>query len=289
MSASGRKPAPETPPEVALRTIAASCRADLSKYRNIVLQSRRPIGIHQARVALRRLRAAFSVFRSAVDNPEVRALSAEAKWLAGECGPARDLHVFLTESVTGVPPVVKRVGARLAASHLERARAALGSARYEAFDQRLAAFAAEPASMDDKGALRLDEFGRHVLDTRHSKVVRRGRLLDKLSEEQLHRLRIGIKKLRYAATYLSPAFASPVAKPYIEATVRLQGALGALNDRATAARMLADIATASRPSEDTASALKVLARQASSGEKRRRRKLERTWKEFRKVERFWRA
>jgi len=269
--------------------IAVSCRADLAKYRDIVLQSRRPIGIHQARVALRRLRAAFSVFRPAVDNPEVRALSAEAKWLAGECGPARDLHVFLTESVVDVPPVVKRVGARLAASHLERARAALGSARYEAFDQRLAAFAAEPASTDGRGALRLDEFGRHVLDGRHAKVVRRGRLLDKLSEEQLHRLRIGIKKLRYAATYLSPAFASPVAKPYIEATVRLQGALGALNDRATAARMLADIATASRPSEDTALPLKVLARQAASGEKRRRRKLERTWKEFRKVERFWRA
>lgn len=289
MSVSGRKLAPDTPPEAALRTIAASCRADLSKYRDIVLQSRRPIGIHQARVALRRLRAAFSVFRPAVDYAEVRALSAEAKWLAGECGPARDLHVFLTESVTGVPPVVKRVGARLATSHLERARAALGSARYEAFDQRLGAFAVQPVSTEIRGEVRLDEFGRHVLDTRHAKVVRRGRLLDKLSEEQLHRLRIDIKKLRYAATYLSPAFASPVAKPYIEATVRLQGALGALNDRATAARMLADIATASRPSEDTASALKVLARQAASGEKRRRRKLERAWKEFRKVERFWRA
>jgi CHAD domain-containing protein len=289
MSASRRIVAPETPPDVALRTIAASCRADLSKYRDIVLQSRRPIGIHQARVALRRLRAAFSVFRPAVDNPEVRALSAEAKWLAGECGPARDLQVFLTESVTDVPPAVKRVGARLAASHLERARAALGSARYEAFDQRLAAFAAERVPAEVPGELRLDEFGRHVLDTRHAKVVRRGRLLDKLSEEQLHRLRIGIKKLRYAATYLSPAFASPAAKPYIEATVRLQGALGALNDRATAARMLADIATASRPSEDTALPLKVLARQAASGEKRRRRKLERAWKEFRKVERFWRA
>jgi CHAD domain-containing protein len=288
MSASGRKPAAETAPDAALRTIAASCRADLAKYRDIVLQSRRPIGIHQARVALRRLRAAFSVFRPAVDSPEVRALSAEAKWLAGECGPARDLHVFLTESVTDVPPVVKRVGARLAASHLERARAALGSARYQAFDQRLAAFAA-PVSTDAAGALRLDEFGRHVLDTRHGKAIRRGRLLDKLSEEKLHRLRIGIKKLRYAATYLSPAFASPLAKPYIEATVRLQGALGALNDRATAARMLADIATASRPSEDTAPSLKVLARQAASGEKRRRRKLERAWKEFRQVERFWRA
>lgn len=289
MSDSGQKLTPETSPEVALRIIAASCRTDLAKYRDIVLKSRRPVGIHQARVALRRLRAAFAVFRPAVDTPEVRALSAEAKWLAGECGPARDLHVFLTESVTDVPPVVKRIGARLAASHLERARAALGSARYEAFDQRLSAFAAQRPPAEIRGELRLDEFGRHVLDSRHAKVVRRGRLFARLSEEQLHQLRIGIKKLRYAATYLTPAFASPAAKPYIEATVRLQGALGALNDRATAARMLADIATASRPSEDTALPLQLLAKQAAGGEKRRRRKLERAWKEFRKVERFWRA
>ena len=254
MSASGHKLTPETPPEAALRAIAASCRADLAKYRDIVLQSRRPIGIHQARVALRRLRAAFSVFRPAVDSPEVRALSAEAKWLAGECGPARDLHVFLTESVTDVPPVVKRVGARLAASHL---RARPGRPRQRPLRSLRSAarrLRRRTGSGEVRGGLRLDEFGRHVLDARHAKVVRRGRLLDKLSEEQLHRLRIGIKKLRYAATYLSPAFASPAAKPYIEATVRLQGALGALNDRATAARMLADIATASRPSEDTAAA-----------------------------------
>lgn len=324
MATPGSRPTPDTPPEVALRMIAASCRADLSKNRTIVLQSRRPVGIHQARVALRRLRAAFSVFRPAVDGPAVRALSAEAKWLAGECGPARDLHVFLTESVTDVPLVVKRVAARVAASHLQRARAALGSARYVAFDQKLAAFAAgeppfdqapepapaplpepapepeaasEPASdaapkptpKPSAEAGRLVAFGRAVLDTRHNKVVRRGRAFDQLGEEKLHRLRIGIKKLRYAATYLRPAFASPAAKPYIEATVRLQGALGALNDRATAARMLADIATAARPTEDTAAPLKVLAKQAASGEKRRRRKLERAWKEFRKVERFWRA
>ena len=268
MATPGSQPTPDTPPEVALRMIAASCRADLSKNRMIVLQSRRPVGIHQARVALRRLRAAFSVFRPAVDGPAVRALSAEAKWLAGECGPARDLHVFLTESVTDVPPIVKRVAARVAASHLQRARAALSSARYTEFDQRLAAFAAgeapfdqapepapepvldaEPASepapdpapttaptpKPSSDAGRLAEFGRAVLDTRHNKVVRRGRAFDQLGEEKLHRLRIGIKKLRYAATYLRPAFASPAAKPYIEATVRLQGALGALNDRATAA------------------------------------------------------
>ncbi len=289
MSARAKKPNAETPPDVALRLIAASCRSDLSRNRTIVLTSKRPIGIHQARVALRRLRAAFSVFRPAVDGPDVRSLSAEARWLAAECGPARDLHVFLTESVTDVPPVVKRVAARVAEVHLERARAALASARYDEFDRKLAAFAAGPAAAGAAGALRLDEFGHAVLERRHEKVVRRGRLMDQMDEEQLHDLRIAFKKLRYAATYLSPAFASPAAKPYIEATTRLQGALGALNDRATAAAMLADIAMAARPNEDTAAPLKALARQAMSGEKRRRRKLERAWKEFRKAECFWRA
>lgn len=283
MAASDAGPTPDTAPAVALRLIVAACRVDLAKYRAITLQSRRAIGIHQTRVALRRLRAAFTIFRPAVGGPRVRSLSAEAKWLAGECAPARDLHVFLTESVEQVPPPVKRIATRLAAAHLQRARAALSGARYAAFDRDLAAFAAERHA----AVGRLDEFGRRVLESRHAKVLRRGRALGKLDEERLHRLRIAIKKLRYAATYLAPAFASADAKPYIDATVRLQGALGALNDRAAARQMLADLATAARPTEDIARPLKVLARQAASGEKRRRRRLERAWKEFRKAGRFW--
>src|SRR5512143_3119202 len=106
--------APTTAPDVALRHIVADCHADLVKYRAVVLAGRRPVGIHQTRVALRRLRAAFGLFRHAVDGPVVRALSAEAKWLAGECAAARDLHVFFTETVSDVPPILKRVGRRLA-------------------------------------------------------------------------------------------------------------------------------------------------------------------------------
>jgi CHAD domain-containing protein len=289
MAALDTGPTPDTAPDVALRLIVAGCHADLAKYRAIVLKSRRPIGIHQTRVALRRLRAAFSVFRHAVDGAScgstVRALSAEAKWLAGECAAARDLHVFLTETVEDVPPVVRRIANRLAAAHLQRARAALSGARFAAFDRQLAQFATQtPTAM----AGRLDEFGRSVLDARHHKVLRRGHGISKLDDERLHRLRIAIKKLRYAASFLQPAFASTRAKPYIEATVRLQGALGALNDRAMAAQMLVDLATAARPTEDVGRPLKALAQQAASGDKRRRRKLERAWKEFRKAGRFWR-
>lgn len=287
------KLAPDTVPDAALRQIVAECRADLLKYRAIVLASRRPIGIHQTRVALRRLRAAFGVFRDAaqgeIGRRELQALSAEAKWVAGECAPARDLHVFLTETAGDVPPVVTKVARRLAKSHLERARTALAGARFAMFDAALSAYAAQDPS---PGEDRLDAFGRNVLDKRAAQVAKRAHKLASLDGERLHRLRIAIKKLRYAATFLKPAFAvrpfdSRAVKAYIEATVRLQGALGTLNDRAVAGRMMADIAVAARPTEDVAKPLAKLAKRAKSGEKHRRHRLERAWKAFRKVERFW--
>lgn len=244
---------PDTAPERALRHIVALCRDDLLKYRAIVLKSRRPIGIHQVRVALRRLRAAFGLFRNAAGSAsarrEIEALAAEAKWFAGECAPARDLHVFLTETVDDVPAAVRRVANRLAKLHLERARAALSGARFGIFDTTLASFIEH---MPADAAGRLDDFGRIALEERADKVAARGRKLASLDGKRLHKLRIAIKKLRYAATFLRPAFSSPpfdsrAAKPYIEATVRLQGALGTLNDREVAAQMLADIARAPVP------------------------------------------
>lgn len=276
--------APSTSPDVALRHIVAKCHADLVKYRTMVLANRRPEGIHQTRVALRRLRAAFGLFRHAIDGPVMRALSAEAKWLAGECGPARDLHVFLTEIADEVSPLVRRVARRLADSHLQRARAALSGARFDAFDRQLHAFLdLSPAHPTD----RLDAFARNALKARHDKVLRRGRKLETLSVKRLHQLRIAMKKLRYAAEFLQPAFARPAAKSYIEATARLQGALGILNDRAVAHEVLADLAIAARPNEDVAPELKRLAKRADGGNKRLRHKLAAAWKTFRKVEPFW--
>jgi CHAD domain-containing protein len=285
--------APDTPPDTALRQIVAECHADLLKYRAVVLAGRRAIGIHQTRVALRRMRAVLGLFRDAVDGPTegriVRALAAEAKWLAGECGPARDLHVFLTETAEEVPLEVKRIAGRLARLHFDRARTALSGARYNSFDGQLTAFVQTAPTAPSGEFGRLEDFGRALLARRHAKVGRRGQHFRSLDDEELHGLRIAIKKLRYAASFLRPAFASEGAKAYIEATVRLQGALGAMNDRAVAGQMLDDIAVAARPSENVELPLRQLAKQAASGDKRRRQKLQQAWKQFKEVERFWRA
>lgn len=277
--------APSTTPALALRRIVAGCQVDLRKHRTGVLRSKRPVSVHQTRVALRRMRAAFGLFRAAVNGPAVRSLNAEAKWLAGECGPARDLHVFLTETVDGVPPEIKRIAGRLEATYLQRARAALGSARFDAFDRHLEHFIEQGPAPDEND--RLERFARAALSGRHEKVLKRGRRLARLDIEGLHELRIALKKLRYAAEFLRPAFASAAVKPYIEATVRLQGALGALNDRAVARHVLADLATAARPTEDVKKPLKRLSKQAEAGDKRRRRRIEQAWEAFRKAKTFW--
>ena len=62
-----------------------------------------PEGVHQLRVALRRLRSAVSVFGHLI-RPERRSwLTDEAREILGSLGPARDWDVFLTESL---PPVL---------------------------------------------------------------------------------------------------------------------------------------------------------------------------------------
>lgn len=284
----------DTDAEQALRSIVAHCRVDLLKHRRTVLSAGRGAGIHQTRVALRRLRAALSLFRPVFEDEagqrDLRRLAAEAKWLAGECAPARDLEVFLQETVGEVPRAIARATVRLARLHRARARAALEGARFADFAATLAVFeSAEPG----EASHRLADFGRAVLDQRHHKTVRRGQALDGLDDEELHRLRIAVKKLRYAAEFLRPALAEPAfarkpAKAYIKAATRLQGALGALNDRAMASRTINDIAGVARPSEEVERPLAKLAKQAASGGKRRRRALERAWKQFRKAERFWR-
>ena len=56
-------------------------------------------GPHQLRIGLRRLRSAFSVYKSALESPEMGRLNGEAKWLGQEVGRLRDLDVVANEIV----------------------------------------------------------------------------------------------------------------------------------------------------------------------------------------------
>ena len=59
-------------------------------------------GVHQMRVAFRRMRSALVTFRTAVPQELTRTWSEEMRWLAGQFGDARDLDVFIDEALGAV-------------------------------------------------------------------------------------------------------------------------------------------------------------------------------------------
>ncbi len=275
---------PTMPVSEALRLVMSDCRVQIGKQRSLLLTSDDPEGVHQTRVALRRIRAVLKLFGDAVDDPELRSIDAEARRLARECGPARELHAFLSETAPDAPAEVVRAGSALIDRRLQRARQALSGEAFARFDTKLKEFASRPPAAKEET---LDSFGRRELDACLKRVRRRGRAMRRLRIADLHKLRIAAKKLRYAATFLAPIFPSSQAEEYIETIEALQDALGVLNDRIAGKRILDDITAEGEFSEHVRAQCRRLAKRFARGTKRERRRIEKAWRVFKEAKPFW--
>lgn len=83
----------------AFKIIARECIEHLERNRDIVINQVDIEGIHQMRVALRRLRSAFSLFEKLIKCKESQVILAEVRWLANKLGKVRDLDVVITETL----------------------------------------------------------------------------------------------------------------------------------------------------------------------------------------------
>jgi CHAD domain-containing protein len=83
------------------------------------------------------------------------------------------------------------------------------------------------------------------LSQRRKKIRRRGAKIGDLSPEQLHRLRIQVKKARYAAEFFSSVYKGKKAvkrcKKFLSSLMRLQNCLGGINDIVTRKALFAGI------------------------------------------------
>ena len=61
--------------------------------------SRNPEYLHQFRVALRRLRSLYRIYRPLLNDSDHAALTTELEWLSGLLGATRDWDVFLHETL----------------------------------------------------------------------------------------------------------------------------------------------------------------------------------------------
>jgi inorganic triphosphatase YgiF len=242
----------------ALAAIVGECVRQIAANAAGLLADDDPEWIHQMRVGIRRLRSCLALLAPFVPPAEIAPVAADAKWLAGTLGPARDWDVFATETL---PPLAKwfvndpatapglrrlraRIGPRRGAAR-EAARGAVRSPRFTQLLLAAGALAVSPAlgaSPAEGKPPRARRYAAELLSGRHRKLRRRGAHLAGATPPERHTVRIAAKKMRYAGEFFAPLFAKRQPRPYLQALARLQDALGHYNDAATAARLAAELA-----------------------------------------------
>ena len=208
-------------------------------------------GVHQMRVGLRRLRAAMSLFSALLHDPQTAAIKTELEWFTGELAPAREIEVLMNRVVkpprkkgdsrrNGVPALLQELGEKRKAA-LERVRYAIASARFRALTLDVAAWletgqwmSPEDDLVRSRGVAPIKGFAVDQLGRRWRRVRKKGKALAQLDALNRHKLRIRVKKLRYAAEFFGDLFrgkrASKRRKKFVAALEHLQDGLGDLND-----------------------------------------------------------
>ena len=174
-------------------------------------------GVHQMRVGLRRFRAALSLFRPLIEGAETDAIKAELKWLTEQLAPARDFDVFVDEGILPLrqdgPAAEVRVltkDLRTRREHgLERAKTTMDSDRFRSLGLRTAIWILGGGRRDGDEmilaarARPAADFAAEALAKRTKKILRKARRIERLDPHGRHKLRIAVKKLRYAVDFFS--------------------------------------------------------------------------------------
>ena len=206
-----------------------------------------PEGVHQARVATRRLRSDLRTFLPLLDREWASELRAELGWIARILGEVRDGDVLLERLGRRIDGLAEpeRATAEPILATLRRARAeshadllaTFRSARYVELLDRLVDAANSPALVADAAAPAANVLPRLVKRPWHKLSKRVAALGDTPSDTKLHEVRIRAKRVRYATEACAPIVGKP-ARAFAQAAAKLQDALGDLHDAVVAADWL---------------------------------------------------
>ncbi len=233
--------------EESMAFMVRSCLEHLIANEACTLQTEDPEGIHQMRVAMRRMRSALRLYRDMLPPHQYEHFVGELRWITGEMGPTRDLDVFLAEIATPVAAnfsnddagfsALDRIG-RIAQDEARSAsRQAISSPRYARFILDLTSWLERRGwreqSLSETSAQLFGpviDLSDAVLDKRYRRVRKRGRTFEQLAPAERHQLRIDIKKLRYALDFFGSLYRAKDVEPFAKHLSRLQDALGYAND-----------------------------------------------------------
>jgi inorganic triphosphatase YgiF len=222
--------------KAAMQAICRTCLHDVTSNVGTIEGEHSVEGVHKTRIAVRRLRAAMTLFKTITADEESNRLRGEMKWLSDLLGEARDLDVLQMEStlpqardLSGGRALVEVVAEKRHAAH-KKLREAVRSQRFYIF------------------------------------LLKKADHLSKLPPAARHRVRIAGKKLRYMTEFLQPLAKSKGQqrehRRFVKQLEAMQTSLGTLHDaeaRGEFFRHIADVPPALAPPDGSASAALSLA------------------------------
>lgn len=230
--------------------IAHSCLRQYRLNEDLLLSGRDAEALHQARVALRRLRSAISLFKKMLADDRLDHFRDELRWLACILGEARNLDVLLAQVDPG--EVQSRIESARDCAYAD-VETALASPRVRSLLLGMAEWLEDGNWRTMPATLALsetpsDRFASDALARLRKQIKKQGRTLADSNDETRHEVRKIAKKLRYASEFFATLYPHPRQQRrqgrFVAALEDLQDQLGAINDRVTAHAILSELGIA---------------------------------------------
>jgi inorganic triphosphatase YgiF len=231
--------------EAALERIGRRCLTHLLGNEQAALAGE-PEGIHQMRVAVRRLRSALLALKRPLQKKHYRWASEQLRWLAQTLAPVRNLDVFaacLLRPVAYALPAGPGFGGLIGAterrrrSALDQAKQAVVSERYtESMLRLLRWFVARgwrDQHISEHAVVLLTcivDVAPDLIARHHRKACKRSKRFDELTATQRHRLRIALKNLHYTIEFVGSLFDKNQVRTFVRSLKSLRDDLGHAND-----------------------------------------------------------
>ena len=288
--------------EAALQEIGRACLTHLLHNEDAAL-AMDPEGVHQIRVAVRRIRSVISAFKKLLPPADRHWISSELGWLVEILGTARNLDVFATDLVEPAraafsqePAIAGLAGAidsarRAAYRHVELAilsdRHAAGMLRLSHwFEAR--AWREGEARRSALLASPIGELAPRLLDRRWRELRKRSSRFGRMTARERHKLRIAAKKLRYTIELLGNLFDHDQLQGFVKRLKRLQDDLGYANDVRVARGILPVLSAHTVSASSVASAGDRLLEWHEKALARGERKLRKRLRRLNRTVPFWR-
>ena len=298
---------PDLPPVPALdrrSTVEDLARATLANGAHrlvaadpIVRAGEDPEGVHQARVATRRLRSDLRTLRPVLDRAWSEPLREELHWLGDLLGRVRDADVLaglLAEHADALRPghharatsLIRQIEDQRAADRTTLLQA-MNSTRYSALLDRLVDAARAPRLRANTDSItKVDDVAARLIRTPWKRLRKQvQRLAADPPDQDLHEVRKRAKQARYALEAVAPVMGKP-ARRVAKRLAALQDTLGDHQDAVVAAQWIERAALGSNDDVDTA----FVAGELASSFAADRRELRQAWPEqWRRARRAYRA